>query len=140
MLDLDPTYVHAAGVTPAADLDGGSLLPLFTGAADRKRPAIFWHFPGYLDKPVPRGRAPVFLTHPAGVIRQGDWKLPLYHEGWLLGAGVIGLPSTGRPNSITSPETSGNAPISPIPKPNEPPPSRLVNLPLPSLSRHHCQP
>jgi arylsulfatase A-like enzyme len=86
-LDLDPTYVHAAGGTPAADLDGGSLLPLFTGAADRKRPAIFWHFPGYPDKPVPRGRAPVFLTHPAGVIRQGDWKLPLYHEECLQDAG-----------------------------------------------------
>lgn len=86
-LDLYPTFVRAAGGTPAADLDGEDLLPLFTGAADLKRPAIFWHFPVYLDKPVPRGRDPLFRTRPVSVIRQGDWKLHLYHEEWLLDGG-----------------------------------------------------
>ncbi len=86
-LDLYPTFVSAAGGTPPADLDGESLLPLFTGAADLKRPSLFWHFPGYLDKPVPRGRDPIFRTRPVSVIRQGDWKLHLYHEEWLLDGG-----------------------------------------------------
>ena len=86
-LDLYPTFVHAAGGTPAADLDGESLLPLFTGAAGLNRHAIFWHFPGYLDKPVPRGGDPLFRTRPVSVIRQGDWKLHLYHEEWLLDGG-----------------------------------------------------
>lgn len=48
---------------------------------------IFWHFPGYLNGPVPRGRDPVFRTRPVSVIRQGDWKLHLYHEEWQLDGG-----------------------------------------------------
>ena len=51
------------------------------------REAIFWHFPGYLDTPVIRGRDPVFRTRPVSVIRKGDWKLHLYHEEWLLDGG-----------------------------------------------------
>ena len=90
--DLYPTFVAAAGGTPAPDLDGESLLPLFTGdATATKRPAIFWHFPGYLDRPVARGRDPVFRTRPISVIRKGDWKLQLYHEEWLLDGGRAAL-------------------------------------------------
>ncbi|MCB1234600.1 MAG: sulfatase, partial [Verrucomicrobiae bacterium] len=52
-LDLYPTFLDAAGapVPAGKTLDGESLLPLLRGAEGGalKRPAIFWHFPGYLD-------------------------------------------------------------------------------------------
>lgn len=88
-IDLYPTFLAAAGVTPmdGQTLDGTSLLPLFHGQHSLEREAIFWHFPGYLDGPVRRGRDPVFRTRPVSVIRQGDWKLHLYHEEWLLDGG-----------------------------------------------------
>lgn len=89
-VDLYPTFLAAAGATVPAGkiLDGESLLPLFTRpAATLDRPAIFWHFPGYLDDPVTRGRDPVFRTRPVTVMRAGDWKLHLYHEEWQLDGG-----------------------------------------------------
>ena len=49
--------------------------------------AIYWHFPGYLDNPVTRGRDPVFRTRPTTAMRAGDWKLHLYHEEWQLDGG-----------------------------------------------------
>jgi arylsulfatase A-like enzyme len=80
--------VARAGKLPSAELDGDSLLPLLRARASRlKREAIFWHFPGYLDTPVIRGRDPVFRTRPVSVVRAGDWKLHLYHEEWLLDGG-----------------------------------------------------
>lgn len=87
-LDLYPTFLRAAGGTPGPDLDGADLLPLISSKAQvRQHSAVFWHFPGYLDKAVNRGRDPVFRTRPVSVIRQGDWKLHLYHEEWLLDGG-----------------------------------------------------
>jgi arylsulfatase A-like enzyme len=88
-VDLYPTFLAVAGAkTPAnKTLDGESLLPLFKGAGKLKRQAIFWHFPGYLDDPVIRGRDPVFRSRPVSVIRKGDWKLHLYHEEWQLDGG-----------------------------------------------------
>ncbi|MFO0843042.1 MAG: sulfatase [Gemmataceae bacterium] len=88
-IDLFPTFLAAAGApTPKGHpLDGESLVPLFKGEPSLKRQAIFWHFPGYLDNPVPRGRDPVFRTRPVSVIRKGDWKLHLYHEEWQLDGG-----------------------------------------------------
>jgi arylsulfatase A-like enzyme len=69
-------------------LDGESLLPLLEkSTSGLKRQAIFWHFPGYLDGPVTRGRDAVFRTRPVSVIRKGDWKLHLYHEEWLIEGG-----------------------------------------------------
>ncbi len=61
--------------------------PCFTAKNELKRQSIFWHFPGYLDGPVLRGRDPVFRTRPVIVIRKGDWKLHLYHEEWQLDGG-----------------------------------------------------
>lgn len=90
-VDLHPTFIAAAGGKPTADLDGESLLPLFHGVTKLPRDAVFWHFPGYLDNPVPRGRDPVFRTRPVTVIRKGDWKLHLYHEEWLLDGGRAAL-------------------------------------------------
>ncbi|MCD2423042.1 sulfatase [Niabella pedocola] len=86
-IDLYPTFLELAG-GPASNLDGESLLPLLTGnATHTRRPALFWHFPGYLDQPVIRGRDQVFRSRPVTVIRKGDWKLHLYHEEWLLDGG-----------------------------------------------------
>jgi arylsulfatase A-like enzyme len=88
-VDLFPTFLAAAGVPAPSGkiLDGESLLPLLRGDGPLKRQAIFWHFPGYLDNPVIRGRDPVFRTRPVSVIRKGDWKLHLYHEEWQLDGG-----------------------------------------------------
>ncbi len=88
-VDLYPTFLAAANAKIPVDktLDGESLLPLFKGNGKLKRQAIFWHFPGYLDDPVTRGRDTVFRTRPVSVIRKGEWKLHLYHEEWLLDGG-----------------------------------------------------
>lgn len=87
-IDFYPTFLAVAGATaPATVLDGESLLPLFRGESKLQRQALFWHFPGYLDGPVLRGRDPVFRTRPVSVIRKGDWKLHLYHEEWQLDGG-----------------------------------------------------
>jgi arylsulfatase A-like enzyme len=87
--DLYPTFLAAAGadVPPSHTLDGESLLPLLKDSDELRRAAIFWHFPGYLDAPVIRGRDPVFRTRPVSVIRKGEWKLHLYHEEWQLDGG-----------------------------------------------------
>ena len=93
-VDLYPTFLAAAGVpvpqsrnVDAKDLDGESLLPLLRGEGTLQRQAIFWHFPGYLNAPVMRGRDPVFRTRPVSVIHKGEWKLLLYHEEWQLDGG-----------------------------------------------------
>ena len=87
-VDLYPTFLAAAGAASAKQpLDGASLLPLLKGDESFEREAIFWHFPGYLDGPVPRGRDPVFRTRPVSVVRKGDWKLHFYHEEWQLDGG-----------------------------------------------------
>lgn len=86
-VDLFPTFLAAAGATTTTKLDGESLLPLFKGGKSLARESIYWHFPGYLDNPVTRGRDPVFRTRPVSAVRKGDWKLLLYHEEWLLDGG-----------------------------------------------------
>ncbi len=86
-LDLYPTFVQAAGGRLADAIDGESLLPLLQGEGKLTRSSIYWHFPGYLDAPVPRGRDAVFRTRPVTVVRRGDWKLFLYHEEWVLDDG-----------------------------------------------------
>lgn len=93
LVDLYPTFVSVAGGTPAAEraLDGEDLSPLFKQSGDLARSAIFWHFPGYLNRPVPRGRDKDFRTRPVSVIRKGDWKLFFYHEEWQLDGGKESL-------------------------------------------------
>lgn len=88
-VDFYPTFLDVAGVPlpQVTPLDGESLLPLFNGGNSLQRSGIFWHFPGYLDGPILRGRDPVFRTRPVSVIRKGDWKLHLYHEEWQLDGG-----------------------------------------------------
>ena len=92
-VDLYPTFLAAASAPIPKDktLDGESLLPLLKQEGSLKRSAIFWHFPGYLDVPVTRGREldvrTGFRSRPVTVIRKGDWKLHLYHEEWQLDGG-----------------------------------------------------
>jgi len=87
-VDFYPTFLAASGAAaPASPLDGESLLPLFRAEGSMNRQSLFWHFPGYLDKPVRRGRDSVFRTRPVSVVRKGDWKLHLYHEEWQLDGG-----------------------------------------------------
>ena len=92
-VDLFPTFLAAAGapVPAGKTLDGESLLPLLKGESGLKRQAIFWHFPGYLDSPVTRGREldvrTGFRSRPVTVIHKGDWKLHLFHEEWQLDGG-----------------------------------------------------
>lgn len=97
-VDLFPTFLDAAGipVPTGKTLDGESLVPLLRGEPSLTRTAVFWHFPGYLDNPVIRGRdldvRTGFRSRPVSVIRKGDWKLHLFHEEWQLDGGRNGLP------------------------------------------------
>jgi arylsulfatase A-like enzyme len=88
-VDFYPTFLDAAGtqLPEGRPLDGLSLLPVLQNGELPDRPAIDWHFPGYLNKPVLRGRDPEFRTRPVTVMRRGDWKLHLFHEEWLLDGG-----------------------------------------------------
>jgi arylsulfatase A-like enzyme len=92
-IDLFPTFLAAAGADVPANksLDGESLVPLLRGENTLQRKSIFWHFPGYLDSPVIRGREldvrTGFRSRPVSVIHKGDWKLHLYHEEWQLDGG-----------------------------------------------------
>lgn len=90
-IDLYPTFLAAAGNTKVK-LDGENILPLFFSQAETtKRDKLFWHFPGYLDNPVIRGRDTMFRTRPVTTMRKGDWKIHLYHEEWLLDGGKKNL-------------------------------------------------
>ncbi|MBK0384048.1 sulfatase [Pedobacter sp. SD-b] len=87
-LDFYPTFLALADAKPKK-LDGENLLPLFMGKSETTtRKAIFWHFPGYLNKPVIRGRDDIFRSRPVSVIRKGDWKLMLYYEEWINNGGI----------------------------------------------------
>lgn len=88
-VDFYSTFLAVAGadLPSGQTLDGESLIPLLKGGGQLRRQALFWHFPGYLDNPVIRGRDPVFRTRPVSVIRKGEWKLHLYHEEWQLDGG-----------------------------------------------------
>lgn len=81
-VDLYPTFLDIAGIkaTSARKLDGLSLTPLLRDAsASLNRPALFWHFPAYLQGSGDPAGGP-FRTTPAGAIRMGDWKLIEWFE------------------------------------------------------------
>ena len=94
LVDIFPTLCEIAGTKVDAGwkLDGISLLSTFDGSDLEADRAIYWHFPGYLDTPVIRGRDPIFRTRPVTVIRKGDYKLFVYHEEWLLDGGATNVP------------------------------------------------
>jgi arylsulfatase A-like enzyme len=88
-IDLFPTFLAAARAKVSEEkiLDGESLLPLLMQKGTLQRESIFWHFPGYLNTAVTRGRDPEFRTRPVSVINKDHWKLYLYHEEWQLDGG-----------------------------------------------------
>lgn len=96
-IDLYPTFLAAAGIKKIEGiiLDGENLLPILKGAADASERSLFWYFPGYLDTPVIRGRSRDvklgFRSCPVSVIRDGEWKLHLFHEEWQLDGGLNSL-------------------------------------------------
>lgn len=67
--DWTPTFLEAAGVKPASELDGVSLAGLLQGRALPSRP-LYWHVPHYTNQG----------SRPAGAIREGDWKLIEHYE------------------------------------------------------------
>ena len=81
-LDLYPTLLEMTNTpTPSGvELDGLGLCPLLRDhESTLNRPAIFWHFPCYLQgKGDPHGGP--FRTTPAGAIRMGNWKLIEWFE------------------------------------------------------------
>lgn len=89
-VDFFPTVVDMAGGVIPEDkiLDGISLKGMLYGDETiAERPVLYWHFPGYLDKPCPGGRDTLFRQRPSTVMRKGDWKLTLYYEEWMLDGG-----------------------------------------------------
>ena len=74
--DLFPTLMEAAGIEYASqNLDGVSLLPIFTGNGTYQRDEVYVHYPHYHHQGY----------KPGGVIRQGDFKLIEWYEPTLLG-------------------------------------------------------
>ena len=86
-IDYFPTFLDLAGAKTKKTLDGESLTPLLKQSGKLKRSSLFWHMPGYLDRPKKGARDEHFRTRPVSVIRKGKWKLHLYHEEWLLDGG-----------------------------------------------------
>lgn len=91
-IDFYPTFLDLAGVKPPENypLDGTSIVPLLQGETSLDRKAIYWHFPAYLQSYEglrDESRDSLFRTRPVSVIREGDWKLFMYHEEWVLDGG-----------------------------------------------------
>ena len=76
-VDLYPTLLDVSGATgpSGAVLDGFSYLGELTGKQIPPREPLYWHFPGYLGSGINQWR-----TTPAGVIRDGDYKLIEFFE------------------------------------------------------------
>ena len=111
-IDYFPTFREMAGAATGKTLDGESLLPLFKQSGELERTSLFWHMPGYLDRPKDGARDKNFRTRPVSVIRKGQWKLHLYHEEWLLDGGREKIATNNSVNFTTSKRTSGNKPTS----------------------------
>ena len=85
-IDLYPTFLEISGATAPKNqpLDGTSLLPWLQGRTDFPARSLHWHYPGYWDGACPEDRDKIFRAKPVSVVRQGDWKLMLFHEEWQL--------------------------------------------------------
>jgi len=69
-VDFYPTFLEIVGGkgNPNQPLDGESILPLLKQTGTLDRDAIYWHYPHYHH------------STPAGVIREGDYKLIEFYE------------------------------------------------------------
>lgn len=78
-IDFYPTLLEIAGAEPPAqNMDGVSLVPIFTGNGGLAARNLYWHFPAYLE--APKGMPGPWRTTPAGAIRSGDYKLIEFFE------------------------------------------------------------
>jgi arylsulfatase A-like enzyme len=70
-MDFFPTILELAGLPllPEQHVDGVSLVPVLKGGTIPDRP-LFWHYPHYGNQG----------GEPSSIVRQGPWKLILYHE------------------------------------------------------------
>jgi len=81
-IDMYPTILEMTG-SPRPEgkvLDGRSIVPLLKGKRTLNRPAIYWHFPAYLQGKAEGARDEHFRTRPGAAMRAGDWKLIEYFE------------------------------------------------------------
>lgn len=90
-VDLFPTMLELAGGN-SPECDGISLTEYVKGqVAPVQRPEpMYWHMPGYLaigNYKNAGARDERFRQRPCSVVRDGDWKLILYYEEWLLDGG-----------------------------------------------------
>ncbi|MBQ7195207.1 MAG: sulfatase-like hydrolase/transferase [Bacteroidales bacterium] len=93
-VDFFPTLMSLAGKKVAQkDTDGLSLVDYVFGKsvapAQRPKP-LYWHMPGYLslgNYPASASRNANFRARPFSIVRDGDWKLILSYEEWLLDGG-----------------------------------------------------
>jgi arylsulfatase A len=70
-IDFFPTMLEmAGGPADSTSVDGVSLVPLLKQTGERKREALYWHYPHYSNQ---GGR-------PSGAIRAGDFKLIEFFE------------------------------------------------------------
>ena len=80
-VDFLPTLAEIAGVKPPSDreIDGVSFYPTLrsSGKSPTPRPAIYWHFPGYLQGNAAAG---AWRTTPAGAMRIGRYKVIEFFE------------------------------------------------------------
>ena len=106
-VDLYPTFLDAAGAkTPRGKvLDGESLLGLLKGKERLRREAIFWHFPGYLDRANSGSRDQLFRTRPVTVIRTYRPEA-LKLSDWICAVDVLFVLSTTVVQLLSSDETS----------------------------------
>ena len=81
-IDFYPTLLEMTGTRAPEDylLDGVSFVRLLQDPDQTLgRPAIFWHFPCYLQGSGDPHGGP-FRTTPAGAVRMGEWKLIEWFE------------------------------------------------------------
>ena len=81
LFDFYPTLCEAVGaeLPKSQPVDGVSLMPILRGENhELKDRALFWHFPGYLQKYS--GMNGRWRATPASVVRQGPWKLIEQYE------------------------------------------------------------
>jgi uncharacterized sulfatase len=76
-IDLAPTILSAAGIKPAKELPGLSLLDVAAGKSKLKRNAVFGEI--YLHTAVDIHKPSLNLTHLW--VRQQNWKLILFTDG-----------------------------------------------------------
>ena len=83
-VDFFATFRQMLQVESATDqpMDGVDIMPLLSGkVATLDRPALFWHFPAYLQgKNYTGANDNLFRARPFSAIRSGEWKLIQFFE------------------------------------------------------------